>query len=432
MGYNSHTEAEYPISFRAFDAQTLGEHIGTRHSVELVGMKRVGISNFLRFFLYHKNVVKTYISQKEEHLFVPVDLNDLVERELFPFWILTFKRLVDTVEKSKLPQAQRAKIAQLFLNAIQSQDIFMTIEALRNALGMVIANGILPTIFFLRFDRIKDAATIDFFSNLQGLKDSTGQKLAYVFTSFRSLDMLCPEVITRKTLSLFSHLMYLKPARPIDIDIILNSFEKKYAFSPPHSVRENLIRLSGSHVQYLQLALIVLMQKFKNKKNPAEELVHILLSDERITLQSEELAESLTENETKTIKKICLKKNVEGKEKTNSLYLWNTGFITKDLHIFSPLFDTYLCGQGETKQGGSNLDLTKKEHLLFTLLEGNLGIICEREQIISAVWPEIEEFGVSDWTIDRLVARLRSKLKKQNSAYSIITVKTRGYKLIQG
>jgi DNA-binding winged helix-turn-helix (wHTH) protein len=56
--------------------------------------------------------------------------------------------------------------------------------------------------------------------------------------------------------------------------------------------------------------------------------------------------------------------------------------------------------------------------------------VCERERIIERVWPEAETFGVSDWAIDRLVARLRNKLKSQNAKEEIITVKTRGYKLI--
>jgi len=47
------------------------------------------------------------------------------------------------------------------------------------------------------------------------------------------------------------------------------------------------------------------------------------------------------------------------------------------------------------------------------------------------VWPEVEGLGVSDWAIDRLVARVRSKLKKQKSKVRIVTVKTRGYKLIK-
>ena len=56
--------------------------------------------------------------------------------------------------------------------------------------------------------------------------------------------------------------------------------------------------------------------------------------------------------------------------------------------------------------------------------------ICEREKIIEAVWPEVEAFGVSDWAIDRLAARVRQKMKLQKNSFEIQTVKTRGYKLI--
>ena len=75
--------------------------------------------------------------------------------------------------------------------------------------------------------------------------------------------------------------------------------------------------------------------------------------------------------------------------------------------------------------------MSKKEHLLFTFLKSKGGVICEREEIIHAVWPEVEEFGISDWAIDRLVARLRVKLKAQKSPFEIQTIKTRGYKMVE-
>jgi len=77
------------------------------------------------------------------------------------------------------------------------------------------------------------------------------------------------------------------------------------------------------------------------------------------------------------------------------------------------------------------VELSKKENQLIKLLEERVDDICEREEIIEKVWPEMESFGVSDWAIDRLVARLRNKLKLQKSPYEIVTIKTRGYKLIK-
>ncbi len=56
-------EASYPITFREKLSKELGSHIKNRNSVVLIGMKRVGISNFLRFFyttkIFKKNILGT-------------------------------------------------------------------------------------------------------------------------------------------------------------------------------------------------------------------------------------------------------------------------------------------------------------------------------------------------------------------------------------
>ena len=48
--------------------------------------------------------MKRKFLNSEKHVFIPVDLNDLVEREIYPFWVLTFKRISDSVENSNLPE----------------------------------------------------------------------------------------------------------------------------------------------------------------------------------------------------------------------------------------------------------------------------------------------------------------------------------------
>ena len=119
-------------------------------------------------------------------------------------------------------------------------------------------------------------------------------------------------------------------------------------------------------------------------------------------------------------------------------YLWDTGFVMVDPKIggggnrlFSPLFTHYLKEKQISKDNNSNVELSKKENSLFTFLKTKIGAICEREEIIQTVWPEVEELGVSDWAIDRLVARVRNKLKLQKNQYEIKTVKTRGYKMVE-
>lgn len=428
---SSIVETQYPVNFREKEAKELGERLKHRQSVNMVGVKRIGISNFLKFFMYNKDIIKTYIGDNREHIFIPVDLIDLVELEIFPFWTLTLKRIVDETERSNLPQSVKSKISSLFLNSIQSQDLFLLMDSIRQSLQLIISEGLLPTIFFNRFDRIASVFTPSFFDNLQGLRDATNQELAYVFTSYRSLDSIFPAAKT--SLSVFAQTIYMQPANDKDMRVIYEAYKQRHNFHLDANIEQLLFKLVCGNVQYLNLALILLNEKRNDGIKTKEDLFNALIHDERITLQSEELWESLTKDEKKILIKIIKNEKITPEEKERNIYLWDTGFISDKNcgnSLLNPLFEYYLRTiEKEEDKTSSIIHLTKKEHLLFTLLESHIGNICERDEIIDTVWPEYKELGVSDWAIDRLVARVRVKLKQQNSPYEIVTVRTRGYKL---
>ena len=427
------TEALYPISFRQKDAAALGSRLKARNNVVLIGMKRVGISNFLRFFLNHNEIAKTYIADGNQHLFISVDLNDMVEREVFPFWILTLKRILDSVENSSLKELTKKNIEKLFLDSMQSKDTFLTIENIKKSLIGITDEGVLPTIFFIRFDRLREIITSDLFGNLLGLREALNQKVSFVFTSFKGLTELASDVFTKSATSLFAQNIYVRPAEGKDAKMIFETYESKHKFSLSDSLRDYLFEIAGGYVQYLFLALIS-FHELSVKPDSKEKVFDFLAKDERITLQSEELWESLSAVEQGVLLKIEKNQKINPEERKSGSYLWNSGFvIEKDgkNKLFSPLFGFYLKERQTSDKITVNIDLSKKENLLFGYLKNNIGNICEREEIIQAVWAEVEEFGVSDWAIDRLVARLRVKLKSQNSKFEILTIKTRGYKMIE-
>jgi DNA-binding winged helix-turn-helix (wHTH) protein len=398
--------------------------------VVLTGMKRVGISNFLKYILYHPGISEKYLNS-DKHFFIPVDLNDLVEREIYPFWVLTFKRVSDSVENSLLPEKIKKQVETYFLDSIQSQDLFLTIDNLRKSLVLITEKGYLPTIFFLRFDRIKDATTHDFFANFQGLIDATHAKLSYVFTSDRTLDYLVPEVFTKQSVSVFADNLYVKPAEKQDAKIIFDSRVEENGLILDPELAKQLLKYVDGHAQYLIFALISLGENSQEIK--VSELFDFLKNDERILLQSEELWESLSVKEQEILLKVVNKEKLNQEEIKNATYLINTGFFEEKTNkIFSPIFEHYSKFKLEEKKKDKNSsELSKKEHMLLSFLEENKNEICEREEIIEAVWPEAEEIGVTDWAIDRLVARLRAKMTSLKKDYEIVTVKTRGYKLIE-
>jgi DNA-binding winged helix-turn-helix (wHTH) protein len=430
---HAYDEQLYPITFRAEEAKLLGNHLASRDSVELIGMKRIGISNFLRFFLNHKAIVKNYIDPSQKHLFITVDLNDLIEMEILPFWRLMLKRIVDTVNAHPEFETLKKQVNDQFLKSIQISDLFFTVDTVRQTLKEIVAAGYMPILFFIRFDRLQEVVTPELFSNLQGIVEATGQQLAYVFTSYRDLYELSPKVFHKPALAAFSHKIYLKPAKIEDMRIIMETLLKKYNLTLDEDVKEEILNNCGGHVQYVQLSLIIVNEMLKKSKKLPSDFIKIIAEEERMSLQSEELYGTLKPEEQQALLKIYNQESLNAEEEKHAAYLWNTGYIKSNgsHHVFSPFFASYLQNMERYHSKSKvSVGLTKKEQMLYDVLKNHMDEICEREDIIQAVWPECNEIGVSDWALDRLVSRLRGKMKLQEESAEIQTIKTRGFKLV--
>jgi hypothetical protein len=116
--------------------------------------------------------------------------------------------------------------------------------------------------------------------------------------------------------------------------------------------------------------------------------------------------------------------------------------------VFGELFAAYVHRQRRTRQparagvwvdvdaGEAWVDgervpsLTDLEYRLLLLLYGRLGKICDKYQIVEAVWGQDYIDEVDDARVEKLISRLRSKVERDpaNPKY-LITVRGRGYKL---
>jgi pSer/pThr/pTyr-binding forkhead associated (FHA) protein len=76
------------------------------------------------------------------------------------------------------------------------------------------------------------------------------------------------------------------------------------------------------------------------------------------------------------------------------------------------------------------VELAPKEFALLAYLFAQSGLVCSKDAIGTAVWPEYQD-GVYDYQIENLVRRLRSKLEPDpKTPQFILTVRGRGYKLL--
>jgi len=76
--------------------------------------------------------------------------------------------------------------------------------------------------------------------------------------------------------------------------------------------------------------------------------------------------------------------------------------------------------------------LSKKEYFLILLLYRKAGRVCSRDEIIAAVWPDVQDGSIiSTAAIDQLVHRLRQKVEPDPARPSrIISKKAFGYMLV--
>jgi DNA-binding winged helix-turn-helix (wHTH) protein/energy-coupling factor transporter ATP-binding protein EcfA2 len=98
---------------------------------------------------------------------------------------------------------------------------------------------------------------------------------------------------------------------------------------------------------------------------------------------------------------------------------------------FSGLLNHPLLDAARISPVVDTTQLTAKEHLLWAYLLAHPGQVCEKDDLIRAVWPEdrIFERGVRDDSLAQLVRRLREKIEPNPSTpLHIHTIPGRGYR----
>jgi hypothetical protein len=117
--------------------------------------------------------------------------------------------------------------------------------------------------------------------------------------------------------------------------------------------------------------------------------------------------------------------------------------------VFSGIFEDYVRRQRVVRRGSGHTirvdadsgevwvagrlapTLTQLEYRLVMLLYGHLGKICDKYEVVEAVWGQDYIDEVDDARIEKLISRLRQKLEPDPAnPQFLVTVRGRGYKLV--
>ncbi|MBI2641791.1 winged helix-turn-helix domain-containing protein, partial [Candidatus Roizmanbacteria bacterium] len=165
---------------------------------------------------------------------------------------------------------------------------------------------------------------------------------------------------------------------------------------------------------------------------------------EQMRFRLEQIAESLSKSEHRVLSKLIHGEKINDKiEKHSYHYLKKMRFISPDDEITVPLLERFLrenlpkisleLDEHKLLLNGVNVEthFSKKEKKALKLLLEQKNHIVARDQIGKALWPVDTDEKYSDWAVDRMIARIRVKLKKLGMPKEMVkTVRNRGYMLV--
>ena len=190
--------------------------------------------------------------------------------------------------------------------------------------------------------------------------------------------------------------------------------------------KKDIYRLTGGFYPLITHSIKVLSStKTSINKRIIKSLEDNNLVEQHINL----LWKSLANSQSAEIKKALVKLKA-GNDST----LYKLGIFNKSGEIKSVWIRDFVKKKKYLKIDRGELTIKKylkgKEYLVFRKMYSNRGNLTTRDEIADALWGKKANEKYSDWAIDKTISRIRKKLKKYNSSNSLITIKDKGYILV--
>lgn len=287
---------------------------------------------------------------------------------------------------NRLPERTPAALFRLLGRTLNDFDeAAEPLEALDLALGRWLATqaGVL-VVLLDRFDALLEPLDPSLFNNLRALRDSRKFKLSFVTATRRLLpaNNEFAELVQANTL-------WLGPLNQSDARWNVKHFAERKELMWDEAAADLLINVSKGYPSFLRAAC----EAYAAGAATAEALA----SHPALQARLEEF----------------------WKDKPTSEELQLSGLADH------PLLKSYQPATFDTSQ------LTAKEALLLNYFLAHPDTVCEKDDLIHAVWPEdrVFERGVRDDSLAQLIRRLREKIEPDPAAPRyIFTVPGRGYR----
>jgi hypothetical protein len=422
----------------------------------------VGLSNTVKSYLLRmlaRSGTREWLlgEKATTHVFVYVDFNLMLEATEQGFYELILRCLMEELMKLGPDVGFLAQLQESYKTLVDPPSAFQIPLSFSEGLTAVcrgMSNNLV--LLFDEFDEPFEQIDGRAFLNLRALKDKYRERLSYVTATNRRLSNIRRGRDVDEFVELFEPFTrFLGPLDRADVNQIISWVATQEGYTFDDEDRSFLYHHADGHLGLLLAICRALGDVTGEAVRDAGQdwLIHRQVReqlDREINVQAEcrKLWDDLTEVQQDTLMAVVGAEEDVDERVLDSLQ--QKGLLrTGEGPLFSPVFEGFVRRQRLTRRrrhegvrldvesgnvwvdGRSTPTLTDLEYRLLLLLYGRLNKICDKYQIVEAVWGEDYIDQVDDARIDKLLSRLRAKVEPdpRNPRY-IVTVRGRGYKLM--
>ena len=447
------------VSYRERDLRLALQLLAAGHCVAVVGLSNYGKSSLLRS-LQLPAAVQLYESLAGvAALFVYVDCNRMLELSPRGFFEATLRAVLEALPPTETHL--REAVEAQYRTVVEPPNDFAAPLAFNDALVALVEEDARRVVLLLdEFDEVLTGIEPRILLNLRALRDKYGPDLSFVMASVAPPTQGADDDYVVEFAELFvDGRLFLGPlsdaeARHMAADLFLAAND-----ALDDAEGDYLVAQAGGHPGLIQTVARVLLQVESGAPQLYQQQAFALANnaleqDRQARLELTRVWNQLTEAEREALVEFSAQRQLSDQAR---VLLEQRGLLHLDdaeddedapPRLFSGLFQHFVRRMALTQRGvpaGVWLDtdagevwvdgqpistLTDLEYRLLLLLYGRLDKICDKYQLVEAVWGEEYIDEVDDARIEKLVSRLRAKLEEPpDTGRYLLTVRGRGYKL---
>ena len=439
------TRSEEYVS-RAEEMRYVLRCIADAECCAVVGLSNTGKSTLLRA-VRPSAAAQFGPDRSDEFVFIYIDCNLMVEMTEQAFYELTLRSTLDVCSR-RIPD----RLQSAYEKVVGSTNAFLIPLGFNEGLVVLCEElGKRVVFMFDEFDEPYKQIDQRVFLNLRALKDRYGPQLCYVVATGQRLSDMRQGSEISEFGELFAHqTLYLRTLSYADAQYAVTRFMLAEGASASERDIAFVWQETGGHPGLLE-AVCHILTDLGGIQRPTDEHIARDRMDGDLTLRGEcgklwngltekqqaavsdfERGEGVPRRQVHTLHRIGILREVQGSED-----IFGAVFArhVRSLHLAQGAgvpgvrIDT---DAGEVWVDGRRTEtLTDLEYRVLRLFADHGGQLCNKYQIVEAVWGEDYIDRVDDARIEKLISRLRKKIEPDpNNPQYLVTVRGRGYKLV--